>query len=326
MVPGSAARYLGALECGNMARKPQHFTSHSGAEIHHLFADAIGSLGERIAQPGREEQILAVTMDGVPFKSRPAELRKPGSAFYATSYTEAHATAGMLVDLGLAGDVVTVVRRDAPDIDVSTRDGSHLYVEHAMVVDEDAQRFSLAIDDTNILAEAATRNDRLANSVFTNGPFNIRLDALTTQIVQARFSIQALAAEILAVARRLTERVDLQRPDPAQYPLLDALGARVFYHPAACQTARPIELPAFHGNRAVLGTALRQILASKAHKSSDCDASCVPLWLLLTVDRHFDAGSHFQSAYEQVLRGVSWGRIERVVIQCSDGVTLAFDP
>lgn len=311
-----------------MARRSRHFTQHSSAEINRMFNDAIGGLGMRMARPGREEMIDAVFVDGAPFGDRPRELRKPGSAFYATSYVEARATAAMLVDLGLDGEVQNVVRRDSPDVDVCFRDSSHLYVEQAMVMDEDAHRFSVAIDDANILAEELSATDPIAKAVFSSGLLTIRVDdELSTERVRAPLSSVVLANEIIGVSSTLTGRVDLLEPDAARFPLLDALNARIFYHPSDnMRTGRPIMLPAFHGDRAILRGRLIQRVEDKVRKSSAYDPSLAPLWLLLTVDKHFDAGVHFSNAYEAAVRTVEWGSFDRVVVQCSDGVSLAFDP
>lgn len=230
-----------------------------------LFSGTIGTLGMRIANPARDEQIDGVRIDGVPLGARPAELRKPGSAFYATSFLEARCAAAMLVDLGLSAAVTDVVRGDSPDIEVRLRDAGSLYIEHAMVMDEAATRLLLAIDDANILAYEAALQDEQLRSVFAGGVLTIRLKDLHD--IEQLFRVDALANEIVSVSRATTGPIALRHLDADHFPILYSLGAAMLYRPCSSQTARPIQLPVFHGRKRVLEPALRDMLRKKANKA-----------------------------------------------------------
>lgn len=301
-----------------MARKPQHFTDGTACEIHEMFVSAFGSVGMRLSGAEREERLNAVVMDGIPFAERPAELRKPGSSFSATSYLEARTTAGLLVDLELACDVANVVRSDGPDVEVCFRDGGVLYVEQTMVLDEAAHRLSVAVDDANIAAYEASLRDEGLRALFAGGIFGIRLNDLTE--LDRAFPVRTLAAEIIGLARTITGEVSLCTLDAERFPLLHSLGAAAVYRPSSAQTVRPIYLPVFHARSEKLEPALRQSLEKKLRKAERYPEHCKPLWLLLDVDTHFDAGRALDAIARRVIADVFKNSTpaspyERIVLQ-----------
>lgn len=85
------------------------------------------------ADEERENAMMSIPVDGVPFGERPPEFRRPGSNFYATRHLEARAVAGMLVELGGRDGVVNVIRGDAPDVTVQYADGRAVYVKPAQI-------------------------------------------------------------------------------------------------------------------------------------------------------------------------------------------------
>ncbi len=299
----------------SVARTPKHFTEHTGDEIREMFTSAVGAIGMRMTDVERDRRIDDVVIDGIPLGARKAELRKPGSAWYATSFVEARATAAMLVDLGLASEVQNIVRGDAPDITVLFRDGRKLFIEQAMVMDPAATRFSLAIDDANILADAATANDARLRAVFEGGMFVIRLDRLTDDDLDRTFTSQALAAEIVALSHTIDGDTPAHTVQAQQFPLLRALKAWVRYKPCNAQTARPIELPAFHGRRHMLERTLLERLQKKIQKAERYPATCTPLWLLLDVDLHFDARGGLEPIANRLIGTITDARYETIVIQ-----------
>lgn len=297
-----------------MARKPQHFTEHTSSEIHELFESTIAAVGMgRLAEPERERQINAVVMDGIPFGQRKVEVRKPGSDFYATSYLEARSTANMLVDLGIAGDVVNVVRGDAPDVRVELRDGSSLYVEQAMVTDSAARRLSITVEDANIIAYEQSRHDEDLRCVFDGGVFTIRLTRFHD--LERRFTVQDFVDEMLRLARTIDGAMAMPALDPLAYPVLHSFRAAALYRPCNALTARPIQLPLFHGRRAELEPALRDILNAKIAKAARYNSQCTPLWLLFDIDTHFDAGAAVRDAAARVFPDLPPSPFERVVLQ-----------
>ena len=308
-----------------MARKPIHFTESTGEEMRKMFSSAISALGMRMAGAERDRRIDAVRVDGVALGGRKGELRKPGSAFYAQSFLEARAAAGMLVDLELDGDVENVIRGDAPDITVYFRDGRTLFVEQAMVMDSAATRFSLAIDDANILAEAITSSDAQLRAIFEGGLFIIRLDHLTDEDLELRFKPEALAAEIIELGHTIAHETALQRVDGRRFPLLGQIGAWMHYKPCNALTARPIQLPAYHARRHMLEPVLRDVVKKKIEGAKGYPLSCAPLWLLLDVDHHFDARGALQPVANRVIDDLSESRFERIVVQHPGDSPLSFE-
>jgi hypothetical protein len=306
-----------------MARKPVHFTEHTAEEMREMFSSAIGALGMRTADPGRDNRIHAVLIDGVALGARKRELRKPGSVYYAQSYLEARATAGMLVDLEIADEVKNVVRGDAPDITVHFRDGTMVFVEQAMIMDSAATRFSLAVDDANILAEAAANSDARLRALFDSGLLTVHLD-LTDKDLELRFKPEVLAAEIIGVAHTIVAETALQAVDPERFPVLGRLGARMHYKPCSAQTARPIQLPAYHGRANMLEPALREVVKKKIEKANGYPPSCAPLWLLLDIDHHFDAHDTWRLIANRVVGDVLQSRFDRIVVQHPSDSPLTF--
>lgn len=308
-----------------MARKAQHFTDYTADEIDVCFSAAIAQLGLRMADPNRDACISAVPVDDVPLGSRHAEQRKPGSVFYSTGFLEARATAAMLVDLGLDRNGAQIFRRDAPDTHVVFPDGQSFYVEHAMVMDEAAMRLSVLVDDANILAERHAQSDEHARSIFEGGSYIIRLDSLTDERLNLQIRPEALALEIVALARTIQGPLPLTRTDPAQVPILSALGATVYYKPGNAKTARPIMLPMFHGRRRLLEPMLHQTLQQKIAKARRFDPQCSPLWLLLDVDLHFDAAPYLRAVAGAVMERFAIAPYDRVVIQTPRCAPLIFE-
>lgn len=70
-----------------MARKPSHFTAQTNNEMQLRFKTAVTQLGQSV--DAREDRLQGVRVDGVRLGDRLAEMRKPGSLFYAQSYIEA---------------------------------------------------------------------------------------------------------------------------------------------------------------------------------------------------------------------------------------------
>lgn len=298
-----------------MARKPQHYTEHTSSEIHELFESTITAAGMgRLAAPEREQHINAVVMDGVPFGDRKAEVRKPGSDYYATSYLEARSTASMLVDLGIAGDVVNVLRGDAPDVRVELRGGKWLYVEQAMVMDSAARRLSIIVEDANIATYEQSRHDEYLRRVFDGGIFMIKLSRFTD--LERRCTKQDFTDETLRLARTITSALALRKLDALEYPTLHAFGAGVLYRPCPTPTVWAIQSPLFHGRAAELEPALRDILTAKIAKAARYETNGNPLWLLLDIDMHFDVGpAALRDAAAHVFSDLPQSRFERIVLQ-----------
>lgn len=310
-----------------MARQTRHLTEHTTGAIQKIFSGAVRAAGMSVPGKDREKAISALRMDGETLGSMPAELRKPESVFYSTSYLEARAVAGMLVDLGIDSAVADIVRRDAPDVEVRYSDGRRLFVEQAMVVDEAATRLSLKIDDANIAADGMANADLNLRSLFHSGLLNIRLDSSDLLISEmSRFiSVNALADEVLTIARGFAGRVSLGKPNPEGAPILSRLGAKVFYTPCNAKTARPINLPTFHARLSELEPSLRRTFAKKKEKTRSYSPDCRPLWLLLDVDMHYNAGESLPAIARRVLDEITPEPYDRVIIQHVPHAPMVFD-
>lgn len=300
-----------------MARQSRHPTEHTTGEIQKIFSRAVRATGIRVAGEERERAICSLRMDGAALGSMPAELRKPGSVFYSTSYLEARAVAGMLVDLGIDGGVADIVRGDAPDIEVRCHGSPSLFVEQAMVVDQAATRVSVKIDDANIAADGMANGDPKLRSLFQSGLLDIRLDSLELLIseMSGPIKVSALADEVLSIARGIAGRVSLGKPNPNIAPVLSQLRAKVFYTPCNAKTARPISMPAFHARLSELEPSLRLTLAKKKEKARSYPPDCRPLWLLLDVDMHYDVGESLPDIARRVLDEITLEPYDRVIIQ-----------
>jgi len=292
-----------------------------------MFSQAFSSLGMRVADEKRNRQIDSLRMDGIAFAKRPKELRKPGSVFLAQSYLEAHAVAAMLVDLGRAEGVADVVRAKPPDPDVEVRytEQGSLFVEQTMVMDAAATRLAVTIDDANIAAYDLGTEDPTLRALLRGGMFSIRLDRLREDCLEMPLSVDALADEILNVGRTIGGPVSCLEPDPTRSPLLYALGASIFYIPGNAQTARPIQLPIFHGRIRLLEPELRAALGKKKEKAAAYSDQCRPLWLLIDIDLNFDAGRRLRPIAERAMDEFEMSIYDRVVIQQVGYPPLVFD-
>ena len=161
-----------------MARKPAHFTQHTNEETHLRVKAALSQLGMSV--DAREDKLNDITVDGVRIGDRLAEMRKPGTTFYGQTYIEARSAAMLMVNLCVEQLVLDVRRLDppAPDIEVRFRDGTSIFVEQTMVMDDGARRLSMAVDNANAAVMATA--DSAVLTALDAGLLTIRLDRLTT--------------------------------------------------------------------------------------------------------------------------------------------------
>lgn len=296
-----------------MSREPRHRADHSAGEIHEMFAGVFRELAMPFADEERESAMMRIAVDGVPFGERPPEFRRPGSNFYATRYLEARAVLGMLVELDLGGGVVNVIRGDSPDVTVQYADARTIYVEHSMVLDEGAQQYSIGVEDANVAVGELVKRNPAALRAFESGLLTVRLNTVD---LDNRFEPLPIAQEIVVLLEGLTERVDLMRVDPAQMPVLASMDARIFYRPGI-QGGGPIDTPAYHARIKILEPSFRAVLAKKVRKAARYPAQCHPLWLLLTVDLHFDDPPYAERIAKHILGEGNFGPFDRVVVQIS---------
>ena len=236
-----------------MARKPAHFTQHTNEETHLRIKAALSQLGMSV--DAREDKLNDITVDGVRIGDRLAEMRKPGTTFYGQTYIEARSAAMLMVNLGLEQLVLDVRRLEppAPDIEVRFRDGTSIFVEQTMVMDDGARRLSMAVDDVNAAVMATA--DSAVRTALDAGLLTIRLDRLTTAHLDLEIPAVDLAAEVCAIARTLVDDVSLMPADPAAHPLLHELAARIFYR-RGLKTGSPIQPPMDHARAALVGPRL----------------------------------------------------------------------
>lgn len=254
---------------------------------------------------------MLLPVDGIPLGERQSEFRRPNSNYYATRYLEARATTRMLVELGINGGVADVLRRDSPDVTVRYVDGRELYVEQAMVLDEEAHKFSIGVEDANASVWELAKQDAEASRALDSGLLTIRLNRID---LDRRFESAVVAQEVISLLKTLKERVDLMRADPARYPVLASMNVLIFYRPGDLKGG-PIDTPAFHGRLGVFESAFGGVLEKKIGKAQRYSATCRPLWLLLTVDMHFDNSYHAQQVAQRVLSETDFSPYGRVVVQ-----------
>jgi hypothetical protein len=219
----------------------------------------------------------------------------------------------MLVELGIRDGVVNVIRGDAPDVTVQYADGRRFYVEHAMVLDEGAQRYSIGVEDANIAVGDLVKSSPEALRAFENGLLTVRLNRVD---LDKRFEPLPVAREMVVLLEGLTQRVDLMRADPARMPVLASMDARIFYRPGA-QGAGPIDMPAYHARLELLEPSLRAVLAKKVRKAARYPVRCHPLWLLLTVDLHFNNPPLAECIAKRIVAEGNFGGFDRVAMQIS---------
>jgi hypothetical protein len=278
-----------------------------------MFACVFRELAMPFADEERENAMMSIPVDGVPFGERPPEFRRPGSNFYATRYLEARAALGMLVELGIRDGVVDVIRGDSPDVSVQYADGRTVYVEHSMVLDEGAQQYSIDVEDANIAVGELVKGNPEALRAFERGMLTVRLNRID---LDKRLEPLPIAREIVFLLEGLTERVDLMRVDPARMPVLASMDALIFYRPDV-RGGGPIDTPAYHARLKVLEPSFRTVLAKKIRKAAHYPVKCRPLWLLLTVDMHFDNPSYAERIAKRIVDEGDFGAFDRIVVQVS---------
>lgn len=219
----------------------------------------------------------------------------------------------MLVELGIQDGVVNVVRGDSPDVTLRYADGRAIYVEHGMVLDEHAQQFSIRIEDVNAAVAELGKDGPEALGALSNGLLTIRLNEID---LDKRFEPTPVAREIVLLLEGLTERADLLRADPERLPLLASMDARIFYRPDLVGGG-PIDTPAFHARLGVLEPSFRGVLVKKVRKTARYPATCHPLWLLLTIDVHFDNPAYTEQVAREILATANFYPFDRVVVQIS---------
>lgn len=307
-----------------MARKPAHFTTHTNEETHLRFKAVVEQLGMSV--DSRDEKLHNIKIDGVRIGDRVSEMRKPGTSFYGQSYVEARAAAMLMVDLGRDQRVADVRRLEppAPDIEVVFGDGTSVFIEQTMVMDDLAHRLSLAVDAANAAVWRAASADPALAAALDAGLLEIRLDRLTPAHLDLELPVDELTAEICAIARDSTEDVLLRRADPMTDQLLHRLGARISYR-RNLKTGSAIQPPTDHGRPATLGPTLREQLRKKLRKASGYTAHCRPLWLLINIDNHFGIAS-FERIIRATVESEKPTSFDRTVVQQARYDTIIIDP
>jgi len=297
-----------------MARKPAHFTNHTAEEVHLGFKAAVQSLGMPVSD--RESQLQEIRLDGVRIGDRKGELRKPGTSYYGQTFVEARSAAGLMVDLGLASIVLDVRRREPPmpDIEVCLRDGGSIFIEQTMVMDPDAHRLSLVVEETNIRVAGNAAKDAALGYVLESGSFTIRLDRLAECHLLLDLPVDALVAEVCGLGRGLQANISLGCPDAVVYPLLSDLEARYFYR-LGVPTGHVIHPPYDHGRLEMLPQLLLERLRAKVDNATAYPSTCRPLWLVLDVDHHFDVGPRLEAVARPLVRSEYASGFDRVVVQ-----------
>lgn len=163
-----------------------------------------------------------------------------------------------------------------PDVEVCLHDGNSIFIEQTIVMDPDAHRLSIAIEETNISVTQAAATDGGLRDILDVGLFTIRLDHKTERHLTLTLPVRALSAEVCSVGRQLEGDVSWRRPKPKDYPLLAELSARIFYRPVI-RTGAVIQPPMDHGRLPVLPPTLREWLRSKLGKAGTYAAECRPL-------------------------------------------------
>ena len=259
-----------------MTRKAAHFTTHTAEEIDLSFKAAVESLVMRVSE--LKAKLHEIPIDGVRSGVRKGELRKPDTSYYGQTFVEARSAAGLMVDLGLAPLVLDVRRREPPfpDVEVCLQDGNSIFIEQTIVMDPDAHRLSIVIEETNISVTQAAATDGALRDILDVGLFTIRLDHKTERHLTLTLPVRALSAEVCSVGRQLEGDVPWRRPKPKDYPLLAELSAHIFYRPVI-RTGAVIQPPMDHGRLPVLPPTLREWLRSKLGKAGTYAAECRPL-------------------------------------------------
>jgi hypothetical protein len=280
--------------------------------MHLRFEGAVERLGMSV--DAGEEEVNDVPVDGVRLGDRLGEMRKPGTSFYGQSYVEARSAARLMAALGLAAIVQDVRRLEppAPDVQVLFNDGGCVFIEQTMVMDDDARRATVAIEEVNATVNRVAETDSALRGALDAGLLTIRLRGLTPQN-HTTIPVNELAAEVAALARSIRQDLRLARADPITSPLLYGLDAMIFYR-LGLRTAGAIQLPMDHARIETFAPALRERLRAKSEKARHYKSECRPLWLLLDVDHNFALHS-LEAAARAIIASENPSGFDRIVIQ-----------
>jgi hypothetical protein len=289
-----------------------HETPWTVGDAHRDFGEAIALLGMSYAEPQIDQAVHNLVFEGRPFGERPALLRRPGSKFYEKTYLEALSVARAIVTIGLNAGAVNVLRAAPPAPDVIVDYGDRqLYVEHAMILDEDASAVDVAIEQADFAVYEALSADSSLRDLIAAGILQVRLEHVDVAVgVDAR----ALVAETVAIARTVTADVVRLSPDPLVYPALAANGARISYKVCASPTGSVFQHD-FLDRWTEFEPTLRRVLTQKRAAVKGYDSRCKPVWLLLSASMGFEMMPGVLNVAKTTIAELGLGDFERVILQ-----------
>jgi hypothetical protein len=299
-----------------------HETQTTIGDMHRTFGEAIGMLGMHYADEEATLRMHRLPFEGTPFGDRAAQLRRPGSKFFEKSYLEAQAVARALVSIGADEGVADVRRAQPPAPDVTVDYGDHhLYVEHAMILDEVAMAVDVSIEDANFALHELADVDPILLKVFGSGIFGVRLQNVD---VAKGVNANDLCRETAALARSVQGDTLFEKPDPSLYPVLTAHDARVSYRTCPTPTGSVIETE-FLDRWPEYEPTLRRILNQKYTKRT-YDPRCRPLWLLLSLGFGFELMPGLRGTTSRVIKELGTAGFDRVIVQLPRDVPLTIEP
>ena len=267
-----------------MARKPS-LTDQTNAASHELFKAAVARLGQR-TDPGTDRR-HAVLVDGVALGDRQNEMRRPGTAFYEQTFSEANAVAHLAVKLGLDREgTVDVLRRltPMPDAELTVNGTTVAFVEQTMVMDQQAHLLTLNVEALNTSIMSA--EDPALRAHLERGMLIVRLNEIPVDYYATGLPVEVLVEEVIRFAQSRQEDTPAMKIDRSAFPVLGSMRAFGLFRVPG-KTYSPVAPIVDHGRPGLLQNALAEQIRKKRTKAAGYPETCRPLWLLLDVDHHF---------------------------------------
>jgi len=217
-----------------------------------------------------------VPIDGTPLGEIPAIMR--GDAELYTTYSDEFANiVGATYLLDAAGyrdfQIATVVPLGAPDLQVTLSDGRTIYLEFKRAQNFADYRADSLLEQINVFLRRAQRDDPTISNA-TRGRF---IEISVPNPPENRNAVEAASNEII----RFVSSVDWNRLqskslvpfDPAEFPVLTSLGARVYVTTGATHLSVSAGARSFDPNEPfILAARLIRTMSAKHYAIN-------PVWL-----------------------------------------------
>jgi hypothetical protein len=250
-----------------MARKPT-LTDQTNAASHELFKAAVARLGQR-TDPGTDRR-LAVLVDGVALGDRQNEMRRPGTAFYEQTFSEANAVAHLATKLGLDREgTVDVLRRltPMPDAELTVNGTTVAFVEQTMVMDQQAHLLTLNVEALNTLIMSA--EDPALRAHLERGMLVVRLNEIQVDYYATGLPVEVLVEEVVRFAQSRQEDTPPMKIDRSAFPVLGSMRALGLFRVPG-KTYSPVSPIVDHGRPVYYKTPKRRRRADPKEADQGC--------------------------------------------------------